>query len=139
MANELLGLDKASKVVSAKISLGAASTLLSPLVGGSWGIGGATDYDTNAVALLAIIAEWDQAGVSYGTRVSHLLGGGKGKNVSGGLNGPYLLNGTTVRDDASTDTLIGGSGTDWFLVRTKGITDKDVVTDKVRGETVTQI
>lgn len=44
MANELLGLDKASKVGSAKISLGAASTLLSPLVGGSWGIGGATDY-----------------------------------------------------------------------------------------------
>lgn len=44
MANELLGLDKASKVGAAKISLGAASTLLSPLVGGSWGIGGATDY-----------------------------------------------------------------------------------------------
>lgn len=42
--NVLLGLDKGSKIGSAKIALGAASTLLSPLVGGSWGIGGATDY-----------------------------------------------------------------------------------------------
>lgn len=42
--DELLGLDKVSKVGSAEIALGAASTLLSPLVGASWGIGAGTDY-----------------------------------------------------------------------------------------------
>lgn len=102
-------------------------------------IGGATDYDANDVALLAIMAEWDRAGVSYSTRVSHLLGGGKGKNAGGGLNGSYFLNSMTVHDDASIDTLTGGSGTDWFFARTKTTMGKDTITDSVRGETVTQI
>jgi Ca2+-binding RTX toxin-like protein len=102
-------------------------------------IGGATDYDANAVALLAIMAEWDSAGVSYSTRLSHLLGSGKGKSAGTGLNGPYLLNSTTVHDESMSDTLTGGSGTDWFFARTKAMSGKDTIADKARSETVTQI
>ena len=90
-------------------------------------------------ALLAIMAEWDRAGVSYSTRVSHLLGGGRGKNAGSGLNGSYFLNSTTVHDDASIDTLAGGPGNDWFFARTNGMSGKDTITDSVRGETVTQV
>jgi hypothetical protein len=102
-------------------------------------IGGSTDHDQHAAALLAIMAEWEQADVSYATRVAHLVGGGKGKNAGGGLNVPYLLNSSTVHDDGASDELEGGPGTDWFLVKTKGVTAKDTILDKVRGETATQI
>jgi hypothetical protein len=40
----LLDLGGGTRGGSAQIALGAASTLFSPLVGGAWGIGGATDY-----------------------------------------------------------------------------------------------
>ncbi|MEU5849639.1 hypothetical protein [Saccharopolyspora shandongensis] len=42
--NRLLNLTGSTREGAAKVSLGAASRLFSSLVGGTWGIGGATDY-----------------------------------------------------------------------------------------------
>jgi Ca2+-binding RTX toxin-like protein len=65
-------------------------------------------------ALTAIRAEWtrtDLVGTPpqvYQQRVNHLTFGG-------GLNGVYVLNGTTVSDDGESDTLLGGNGLNWLL------------------------
>jgi hypothetical protein len=89
---------------------------------------GAMTYDQKLAALDAIMAEWGSTD-SYTTRVNDLLGGG-------GLNGPALLNTSTVHDNGKVDTLIGttGSAVDWFLA---GLTD--VVKHKTTGEVQTTI
>jgi surface-anchored protein len=92
-------------------------------------IGGTTDYDGNLTALDAVLAEW-ASGDSYPTRVSDLLGPGAGGS-SGGLNGPYDLDPTTVHDDGAPDTLVGGSGFDLFFLSLG-----DVLVGKKKGETV---
>jgi len=73
-------------------------------------IGGTTEHDTDDVALLAILDEWNRLAPSD-DRIDHLDG-----TVGGGLNRLYfLILGTTVRDDGERDTMKGGSGSDWFL------------------------
>jgi Ca2+-binding RTX toxin-like protein len=71
-------------------------------------IGGSTAYDTDAVALRAIMDEWLRTDLSYEERVDHLMNGG-------GLNGPYLLNSSTVSGNGGGNTLKGESGRDWFF------------------------
>ncbi|MGH7137399.1 MAG: hypothetical protein ACREHD_16770, partial [Pirellulales bacterium] len=73
-------------------------------------IGGATDYGSNLAALDAIMAEWGRTDISYRQRIADLEG-----TASGGLNGPYLLNATTVHDDGASDELVGGGGRDWYF------------------------
>jgi hypothetical protein len=79
-------------------------------------IGDAMTYDAwtsandNLDRLMAILAEWQSAD-AYATRFGDILGGG-------GLNGSAkLIYGTTVKDDASADTLtaLGGSSQNWFF------------------------
>ena len=76
-------------------------------------ISGFTAYDANAVALLAIMAEWT-SDRDYTTRVDNLRGIG-----GGGLNQGYFLttegDARTVFDDDARDILTGGWGRDWFL------------------------
>jgi hypothetical protein len=99
-------------------------------------IGGYTDYDANLTALCAVMNEWGRTNADYSTRVKHLSG-----SLSGGLNGSYLLTGTTVHtvyDDGSIDNLWGEAGTDWFFARTSG-KYKDKVNDKSTGEVVTAL
>jgi PKD repeat protein len=90
-------------------------------VGDDMLIGGTTDYDlTNKamtydqklVALEAIMAEWGRTDATYLARVHHLDG-----SLSGGLNGSFLLNATTVHDNGQADTLFGATGfsLDWFF------------------------
>jgi hypothetical protein len=56
--------------------------------------------------------EWGRTDADYATRVGHLLSGS-------GLNDPYLLNSSTVFDDAhAIDLLFGEGDLDWFLVNT---------------------
>ena len=101
------------------------------ITGGSGGailIGGYTNYDpsniANDLALESILAEWQSAN-SYATRIKHILKGG-------GLNGSNrLVWKVTVHDDGSANTLIGGSGQNWFF---KGAHDKLV--NKKPGERV---
>jgi len=59
---------------------------------------------------MALLAEW-QSTDSYATRFARLEG-----KQSGGLNGKSkLVWGSTVKDDATPDTLTGGAGLDWFF------------------------
>lgn len=92
-------------------------------------IGGATDYDSNLVALDAIMAEWGRTDISYQQRIADLDGA-----ASGGLNGQYLLNATTVHDDGASDQLAGGGGQDWYIASAD-----DVVSGKKHNEVVTMI
>ena len=67
-------------------------------------IAGSTSYDNNITALLALSAEWGRTDANYATRVAHLQG-----TLSGGLNGSYFLNTSTVFDDPAgvADLLVG--------------------------------
>jgi hypothetical protein len=56
----------------------------------------------------------------------------------GGLNGSYVLGGTTVFDDNTTDLLYGGAGLDWYFAHTKG-KNTDKVYNLTNGEVVTGI
>jgi Ca2+-binding RTX toxin-like protein len=100
---------------------------------GSILIGGTTIYDGNLQALWAIMAEWSQANVSYATRVAQLNG-----TQSGGLNGAYVLNTTTVQADSAVDTLVGTNpalktgALDWFFA-----TSQDKVTRRRTAEVIT--
>jgi hypothetical protein len=91
-------------------------------------IGGTTNYDQNMTALRAIMNEWTRTDVDYATRLAQLNG-----SQSGGTNGPYLLNATTVHDDGAANSLLVGLDLDWFFV---GLNDK---TDQHKGETVTNV
>jgi hypothetical protein len=94
-------------------------------------IGGTTSYDSNVTALAYIMAEWDSSD-SYSTRLNKL---GKG----GGLNGSYVLNGTTVSENGTTDSLYGGAGVDWFFARFRGKKNLDKIYNQTKGEVVTNI
>jgi hypothetical protein len=71
-------------------------------------IGGTTTLDTNAAALLAIMAEWTRTDLGYLDRVDHILNGG-------GLNAGNVLNATTVTGNKAGNTLTGGPGLDLFF------------------------
>jgi hypothetical protein len=103
--------------------------------GGAILIGGTTNYDNDAVALAAFLAEWSSSN-DYATRMAHLTG-----MMSGGLNGGYLLIASmthsstdTVHDNGLGDKLYGGTGMDWFFVGMM-----DVFFNKTADETVTTI
>jgi SdrD B-like protein/PKD domain-containing protein len=73
-------------------------------------IGGTTDYDSNDVALLALLTEWN-SDRSYEDRVANI------NNGTGPLLDDlgFLLDGDTVHDDVDLDRLVGGRGDDWFF------------------------
>jgi hypothetical protein len=94
-------------------------------------IGGTTDYDSNLIALNAVMAEWGRTDADYNTRVNHLNG-----TLGGGLNSAWLLTASTVHDDSAGDTMFGGGGTDWFFALLSG-TNKDTIKDQAAGEVIT--
>jgi hypothetical protein len=65
-------------------------------------IGGHTNFDTDATALNALMAEWTRTDLIYQQRVRHITRGG-------GLNGTYKLNPATVHGNGGGNTLLGGS------------------------------
>jgi len=73
-------------------------------------IGGTTNYDNNAAALAAVLAEWSRTDIDYATRIAHLNG-----SMSGGLNGSVLLSPSTVHADGQVNNLYGGAGLDWYF------------------------
>ena len=97
-------------------------------------IGGSYAHQTNLAALNSLMAEWDRTDVSLSTRIAHLRG-----TLSGGRNGTYVLNATTVTTDHAIDALYGGDGSatpsggnNWFItystVMVKDNTGHDVIT-----------
>ena len=108
---------------------GPGPTTLHAGNGGDILIGGTTDFDNNAAALAAVLAEWGRTDIDYATRVAHLNG-----SMSGGLNGSVFLNPSTVHADGMVNDLYGGTGQDWFFA---GMLD--VLLIKRPGDTITQI
>jgi Ca2+-binding RTX toxin-like protein len=108
---------------------GSGASTLNAGSGGDILIGGTTAYDNNAAALAALLAEWSRTDIDYTTRIAHLTG-----NTSGGLNGNYLLNTSTVHADGMINNLYGGPGMDWYFA---GMAD--VLFNHTSGEVVTQI
>ena len=92
-------------------------------------IGGTTAYDGNAAALAALLAEWSRTDIDYSTRIADLTG-----SSSGGLNGAYLLNTSTVHADGMVNNLYGGAGMDWYFA---GMAD--LLFNHTSGEVVTQV
>jgi Ca2+-binding RTX toxin-like protein len=90
-------------------------------------IGGSTAYDTDPVALQAIMAEWGRTDLAFADRVDHILNGG-------GLNDPYLLNPSTVFDDGAANTLTGGLESDLFFVGAN-----DTITNPKDGDVVVNL
>lgn len=94
-------------------------------------VAGFTDFDSNQVALHAIMREWTRTDIGAVERIKHLRDG-----TCGGLNGAVLLNATTVHDDGAVDVLNGDDdGFDWFLYsmnQTNGTGDQ--VTNLTRAE-----
>src|SRR5262249_34093462 len=107
---------------------GAGADTLYAASAGDLLIACSTNHDSNRTALAFLMAEWNRTDADYLTRVKRL-----GGSLSGGLNGSYLLNGTTIFDDNTIDVLYGGAGVDWFFAHLKG-KNKDKVIGQTGGE-----
>ena len=83
-------------------------------------IAGTTDFDSQEVALFAILSEWASER-NYAQRTANISGTGTGPSFSGRLNGSYYLNASpthglvTVHDDNAKDLLTGSAGQDWYF------------------------
>jgi ELWxxDGT repeat protein len=71
-------------------------------------IKGSTAYDLDPTGLSRLLDEWARTDLTASGREADLQNGG-------GLNGPYVLNGTTVIAARAADVLIGVHGDDWVL------------------------
>ncbi len=86
-------------------------------------IGGTTDYDRNAAALMAIMAEWARTDADYATRVA---------NLRNGTNGVPILNATTVYSNGGGNTLNGNAGLDLFFANLDlDALDRDPLTEEL--------
>jgi hypothetical protein len=87
-------------------------------------IGGSTNFDTDATALNALMAEWTRTDEVYQQRVRHITRGG-------GLNGSTKLNPATVHGNGGGNTLLGGSADKdlFFGSKTLDTTDWDPATE----------
>lgn len=94
---------------------GEGADQLTAALDGDLLIGGTTNFDTNSVALQAILAEWS-ATIAVNTRIAHLTG-----SQSGGLNGSFFLVSDAVRpgtvhNDFAIDTITNTFAEDWLLL-----------------------
>jgi hypothetical protein len=90
-------------------------------------VGGTTQYDTDATALNALMAEWARTDESYRLRVLHVTRGG-------GANGAYKLNAATVVSNGGGNTLLGGAQQDLFFAKIgPDTTDYDPATETLVG------
>lgn len=81
-------------------------------------IGSKTIHDNNLIALQALMAEWNRRDSSYGVRIDRITG-----TTSGGLNGSYLLNSSTVLNDNAVDQFFGNKSADWFILHSGASAD----------------
>ncbi len=71
-------------------------------------------YENDFSALDSLLSEWTSASL-FTDRVGHLQG-----TVAGGIHNGFTLTRSTVKEDSSADTLIGGNGRDWYLRNSLG-------------------
>jgi Ca2+-binding RTX toxin-like protein len=98
-------------------------------------LGARSVFENEVDALDSLRAEWISAS-SFNDRTGHLLG-----TLAGGLHNGFTLTPGTVKEDFSADTLIGGSGRDWYLRNSLGTPTifRDVVTDADLDSLFTEI
>ncbi len=84
-------------------------------------IAGITKFDANLAALKALSAEWARTDETFAQKVAHLNGG-----ATGGKNGAFVLDTTTVHHSGGPSELIGTSATDWFFAHLTGRRKDDV-------------
>ncbi len=95
-------------------------------------IAGYLEFGGDAIPELTdILTEWT-SGNAYQTRVDNILAGAPDPTPIS--TNSQINPGTTVFDDVDIDSLIGGTGDDWFLVDT----DEDI-TDQLGSEVETEI
>lgn len=97
---------------------------------------GARYVDENdTTALTALRAEWTSSS-SFNDRTGHLLG-----TLAGGLHEGFSLTRSTVKEDSSADSLVGGSGRDWYLRNSLGTPTvfRDIITDADLDSLFTEI
>jgi parallel beta-helix repeat protein len=85
-----------------------ADSSAATLIGGTGGnllIGGTTSYDSNATALAAILATWDNTSTGYSARVATLMS----------ASYLYQLDNATVKDNGVGNLLTGGSGQNLYF------------------------
>jgi Ca2+-binding RTX toxin-like protein len=113
------------------LSAGGATGADDILIGGTLSYYNEAKNTVNVDAFLAIMGEWT-SGDTYAARVTALgtTGVGPGNAIK--------LDGTTVKNDHSVDTLTGGTGAglDWFFAAITG-TSLDVLANNNNTETVT--
>ena len=92
-------------------------------------------YENDFAALDSLLSEWTSASV-FTDRVGHLQG-----TVAGGVHDGFTLTRSTVKEDSSADTLIGGNGRDWYLRNSLGSPSifRDTVTDSNLDSVFTEI
>jgi uncharacterized delta-60 repeat protein len=95
-------------------------------------IGGATEHDSSLAALRALRAEWVRNDAGYTTRIQHLRG-----LQGGGLNGAFVLTGSTVHVDNAIDDLWGEGNTDWFIRQAGTFADR--LRDRTGSEQFTDL
>ncbi|MFI5379508.1 MAG: peptidylprolyl isomerase, partial [Tepidisphaerales bacterium] len=88
-------------------------------------------FDTDVVKLGAIMREWTRVtGGTYAQRVARVTG------APGGLNGTTFLKSPDVAKDTSVDTVLGGTGSDLFILNSAGPGAHDKFTDRLKTETL---
>jgi Ca2+-binding RTX toxin-like protein len=112
---------------------GGGRDVLTAKAGAAILIAGTTDFDANAAALRALLTEWSRTDETYAQKVAHLSGG-----ATGGKNGSYVLDDTTVHHVGGPSQLKGGMGRDWFFARLTG-RRHDTLQHVKPGEMVTNI
>ncbi|HEX3148345.1 MAG TPA: Calx-beta domain-containing protein [Gemmataceae bacterium] len=78
-------------------------------------IGNKVVYEDDLSAMRMLRLEWGRTDISQQQKMDHLSG-----FLSGGQNGTYYLNPTTIQEDNAIDDLWGGVGTDWFFAAPSG-------------------
>jgi Ca2+-binding RTX toxin-like protein len=95
-------------------------------------LGGTSTIDESMPSLWAIMKEWSRADRTYAERIAAIQTGTGGANGSVKLNNRNAISGATP-----PDTLIGGSGQDFFFANLRASPSaRDVITDKASNETV---
>jgi subtilase family serine protease len=108
---------------------GAGKDVLTGGAGSDLLIGDRTQVEADLAALASLLATWT-SNASYADRIAALLAGGSGTPALGA---------TSILDDQQSDQLTGGSGQDWFIVRSSNPQTKrnDKAKDTAVNETVT--
>lgn len=91
--------------------------------------------ENDFTALESMLSEWTSAS-SLTDRVEHLQ-----RTLAGGLHQGFTLTRSTVKEDSSCDSLVGGNGRDWYFRNSLGLPSifRDTITEANLDSVFTEI